>query len=79
MARSFKQAMEKMEEQTSAPEGFQVPEGYTLKRESISKRTSIIMRPTYYEKVKALALKRGISKNQMFVQIIEEYIDNHNE
>lgn len=74
MAKSFEAATEEMEHKTNAPEAVQVPAGYTLKRESKTKRTSLVMRPSAFEKLEDLAAVQGKSRNDLLNEIIEDYL-----
>ena len=74
---SFEQAFNEVERKTDAPAAVEVPEGYTLKRESKNKRTSIVMRQSVFEKIEDLAATRGQSRNDLFNEIIEEYLKTH--
>ena len=77
---SFEAAFDKVEQKNDTPEGEIVErngELYTLRRESKNKRTSIVMRQSVFEKVEDLAATRGQSRNDLFNEIIEEYLKTH--
>lgn len=72
---NFKKAFDELERGTSeTPNAAEVPEGYVLKRESKTKRTSLVMRPSTFEKLEDLAAKQGKSRNDLLNDIIEDYL-----
>ena len=75
---NFKKAFDELERGTSeTPNAAEVPAGYVLKRESKTKRTSLVMRPSYFERLEDLAAKRGEKRNELLNQIIEEDLNEH--
>ena len=53
----------------------ELPKGYKIKRESKTARTSIVMRPTYLLLLNDVAARKGMSRNDLLNNIIEDYID----
>lgn len=56
------------------PEAVNIPEGYRLVRESKSKRLQLLVTPTIAENLKAIALLRKCSVNELCNRIFEEYM-----
>lgn len=75
MPKSFEAAFNEMEQKTNTPETVE-RDGkiYTLKRESKTKRTSLVMRPSTFEKLEDLAASQSKSRNDLLNEIIEEYL-----
>ena len=73
MARSFKDAVNKMEKRSNAP-AVEVPAGYILKEESKTRRVSIALKPSTFERLKDQAAAQGQSYNEFINTIIEAYL-----
>ena len=56
------------------PEAVNIPEGYRLVRESKSKRLQLLVTPTIAENLKAIALLRKCSVNELCNRIFDEYM-----
>lgn len=54
---------------------IELPKGYEIKRESKTTRTSLVMRPTYFALLEDVAARKGISRNELLNNIIEDYLD----
>ena len=77
MAKSFEKAFEAMEQKKDNAPAAAVPDGYVLKRESKTRRTSLVLRPSTFEKLEDLAADQGKSRNDLINEIIEQYINDN--
>ena len=57
----------------------EIPAGYKLVRESTPERAQFLLRPTTAAALKKAADERGISKNELVNQIIDEFLQGANE
>lgn len=59
---------------TKAKSGAQVPDGYKLVKGNKTERTHLLMRPQIKEGMKKAAAGRGVSMNDLFDTIAEDFL-----
>lgn len=65
---------EKQEDPAMIQEGYVVPKGYRLVRETKNKRLQLLTTPTIAENLKAAAVVKGLSVNELCNRIFEDYL-----
>ena len=76
MAKTFREAHEELEpEETRKSPAVDIPAGYELRREKVTKRVSLIMRESYYNKLEVVRLREGKQRNTFINDILEAYLD----
>lgn len=58
---------------------IEIPRGYKLVKETKSERMQLLVTPTVKEEIKIIAVKDGVSMNDLANRIFEEYLKKRGE